>query len=347
VSDPPYLDTMGMWAATAGLPEQIEWALTSSAETLSAMALPDAQAVRSVAILGMGTAGTAGDTAAAYGAPYARVPISVVRNFELPAAVGEHTLVLAASFSGDTAETLATAGEAHERGARVVVVTGPGALGQWAEAEGLPRFGVPSDLPTSRSALAALTVPLLLTLAGVGIVPDPRPSLTAALPALARRRDVLLEPRGPAGDVARRIGRTIPLVYGFAGLAAVAARRWKNQCNENAKTPAFAAEIPELGHNEVAGWGQNGDVTRQVLSLITLRHAGEHPEVARRYSLVVDVTDEVMANVIGVWAEGDDDLGRFWDAVLFGDLVSLFLAGREGTDPGPTPALGDVDTARR
>ena len=82
----------------------------------------------------------------------------------------------------------------------------------------------------------------------------------------------------------------------------MAARRWKTQINENAKTPAFFAVQPELSHNEVAGWGQHGDVTRQVLSLITLRHAGENPQVARRFDLVVDATDEVMANVIPVWA---------------------------------------------
>jgi glucose/mannose-6-phosphate isomerase len=130
-------------------------------------------------------------------------------------------------------------------------------------------------------------------------------------------------------------------------LTAVAARRWKTQINENAKTPAFFAVQPELSHNEVAGWGQHGDVTRQVLSLVTLRHAGEHPQVARRFDLVVDAIDEVMAQVIPVWAEGADDLGRFFDLTLFGDLVSLHMAGREGTDPGPVPALGDVESALR
>jgi glucose/mannose-6-phosphate isomerase len=147
--------------------------------------------------------------------------------------------------------------------------------------------------------------------------------------------------------VARRIGRTIPLVYGSTGLTAVAARRWKSQVNENAKTPAFSAVQPELSHNEVAGWGQHGDVTRQVFSLVTLRHAGEHPQVARRFALVVDATDEVMANVIPVWAEGHDDLSRFFDLALFGDFVSLHLAGREGIDPGPVPALSDLEATLR
>ena len=136
----------------------------------------------------------------------------------------------------------------------------------------------------------------------------------------------------------------MPLIYGSVGMNAVAAQRWKTQINANAKTPAFAAVQPELSHNEVAGWGQHGDVTRQVLSLVTLRHAGEGPLVARRVAFVNEVIDEVMADVIPVWAEGEDDLGRLFDLALFGDFVSLHLAGREGTDPGPVPAVEEGRT---
>ena len=67
-------------------------------------------------------------------------------------------------------------------------------------------------------------------------------------PAHRRRR---LQPgQGPR---ARLYGR-VPLVYG-AGLSAPAARRWKTQLNENAKTRAFWAELPELDHNEIEAWG--------------------------------------------------------------------------------------------
>ena len=210
-------------------------------------------------------------------------------------------------------------------------------------------FEVPGT-PAPRTALGALTVPVLLTLSKVGIMPDAR-TLHSTVRARhwRRRRDALVGPGSPAEEAARLIGRTIPLIYGSEGAeGAVAARRWKTQINENAKTPAFFAVQPELSHNEVAGWGQHGDVTRQVLSLITLRHAGELPQVARRFDLVLEATDEVMANVIPVWAEGDDDIARFFDLALFGDLVSLHMAGREGTDPGPVPcAQRRVESALR
>ena len=46
--------------------------------------------------------------------------------------------------------------------------------------------------------------------------------------------------RVAAEVLARRIGRTIPLIYGGGPIGAVAAARWKCQVNENAKAPAFA-----------------------------------------------------------------------------------------------------------
>ncbi len=142
-------------------------------------------------------------------------------------------------------------------------------------------------------------------------------------------------------EIARRIGRTIPLIYGAQAVGAAAAVRWKNQVNENAKSPAFCSVYPELGHNELAGWGQLGDVTRQVLTLVNLRHDAEHPQVARRFAIVTEMLREVMADVIEVRASGEGDLAQLLDLSLIGDFVSLHLAAAEGVDPGPVPALSN------
>jgi len=346
VTHPQYLDTLGVWEATAGLPEQVRHATTAAGDVLHGAALPPGSDIRSVVLFGMGNSATAAEAVAAYGAGRSPVPIVVGNGYETPAFVGPHTLAFALSASGGTEETMAAASAAHARGAHLVVVAGGGPLAALAAASDLPLFGVPAG-PASRTALGDLMAPVLLTLSRLGVLPDAAAALDGVASSLGRRRDALVAPGSLTEEVARLIGRTIPLIYGSEGVSAVAARRWKTQINENAKTPAFFAVQPELSHNEVAGWGQHGDVTRQVFSLISLRHAGEHPQVARRVALVLDATDEVMANVIPVWAEGDDDLARFFDLALFGDLVSLHMAGREGTDPGPVPALSNVESALR
>jgi glucose/mannose-6-phosphate isomerase len=125
----------------------------------------------------------------------------------------------------------------------------------------------------------------------------------------------------------------------------VAATRWKTQFNENVKVPAFANVMPELCHNEICGWGQNGDVTRQVFRVVNLRHEFEHPQVGRRFELVSAIIDEVVGGIDEVVAEGDGPLAQLLDLVMFGDFVSLHRAAQEGLDPGPVPVLEELKAA--
>jgi glucose/mannose-6-phosphate isomerase len=339
VTHPDYLDTLGIWEATAGLPEQVEQAWVAANRILDDTQLPGLDDVYSVAIVGMGSAGLAGSAAAAYAAPISDRPLWVGHQADLPGFVGPHTLFFAISHSGTTEETRAATHTAFERGAQVVLVGGSGRLA----AGSLARLGSLPELPASRTALGAFTVSVLATLNRIGLIPSVDASMAAAVETLRRRLDAQLRPDSEAERIARLIGRTIPLVYGSSGVTAVAAQRWKAQINENAKTAAFTSVLPELSHNEVAGWGQHGDITRQVLTLVTLRSAGERPALSRQFDLVVEATDEVMSQIIPVWAEGDDDLSRFFDLALLGDFVSLHLAGREQTDPGPVPTVQLVE----
>ncbi|HTZ10078.1 MAG TPA: SIS domain-containing protein, partial [Acidimicrobiales bacterium] len=211
-----------------------------------------------------------------------------------------------------------------------------------AEEWGAPVVPVPAGIPQPRAALGAMAIPPLVVLEDIGLFPGAAQWVALAVDQLKYRRDQLVQPGSTAEEVARRIGRTVPLVHGAQAVGAAAALRWKCQVNENAKAPAFWAVYPELCHNEIAGWGQHGDVTRQVLTLVNLRHDTEHPQVVRRFSFVAEVLREVVADVIEVRAQGEGELAQLLDLVLVGDFVSLHLAAHEGIDPGPVPVLEDL-----
>src|SRR5205823_5968147 len=163
-----------------------------------------------------------------------------------------------------------------------------------------------------------------------------------AVRRLTARRDELTGDDTLVTELARRIGRTIPLIYGGGTLGAVAAQRWKTQLNENAKMPAFWNAQPELCHNEIAGWGQHGDLTRQAVTVVGLRHDFEHPQVMRRFELVFRMLDEAVAAIEQVHAEGEGQLAQLLDLILFGDFTSVHLALQEGIDPGPVAALTEI-----
>lgn len=335
----PALDTAGMWDATAGLPEQVQQAAQSTDKIAG---LPDHDQIENVVVLGMGGSGIAGDILLASAAPFMAVPVVVVKSYTLPAFVNENSLVFAVSFSGNTEETLESASEAMATGGRLVYIGGDGELAAMSEEWGIPHIGVGAGIPWPRAALGALAVPPLLVLEQVGLFPGARDWIDLAVTQLKRRRDRLIADNNAAEKLAQRLAGKFPVLHSSGALGSAAVNRWKAQVQENAKSPAFAAIHPELCHNEIVGWGQHGDITRQLIALVALRHDHEHPQVARRFELVAELIREVMADMEEVRAEGDGELAQLLDLILFGDFVTLHLADIAGVDPGPVPVIEEL-----
>ena len=336
------LDSERMLEATMTMPDQVA-AARDVARGLDG--LPDREEIEQVVVLGMGGSAIAGDVLMAAAGPYLPLPVLVFRSYHVPAFVDEGTLVFAISFSGDTEETVEAVTAAALQGARVVAVTRGGELGHLAESWGAPMVPVPVDIPQPRAALGALAIPPLVVLEDIGLFPGATYWIDAAIEQLKVRRDQMSKPENLAVQLARRIGRTIPVIHGGGGLGAVAAQRWKTDVNENAKCPAFWNMQSELCHNEVSGWGQHGDLTRQMFTLVNLRHDFEHPQVMHRFKLTADLLDEVVSSVEEVQAEGEGELAQLLDLILVGNLTSLHMAFQEGIDPGPIPAQEQIKNA--
>jgi glucose/mannose-6-phosphate isomerase len=335
------VDSQGMFEVEDSLPEQVD---AAAVRARLVDGLPDAADIEHVVVMGMGGSGIAGDVLVAAAAPLLPVPVIVVKSYECPAFVGETSLVFAISSSGDTEETVQAASDAALAGARMVVVTGGGELGRLATSWAAPLVPVPPDIPQPRAALGAMAIPPLVVLERVGLLRGATHWIAEAVDQLKRRRDALVVAgdTSPAADVARRIGRTIPLFHGGGAVGATAAQRWKTQVNENAKAPAFWSAQPELCHNEVCGWSQLADLTGHAITAVSLRHDGEHPQVGRRFELVEGIMRAAVADVIEVRAQGDGDLAQLMDLILFGDYVSLWMAAQAGVDPGPVEVLSHL-----
>ncbi len=335
-------DSLGFLDAVAGLPEQLRAAHDACAVALTADRLPPADAIRNIVVMGMGGSGISGDVLASVTNGTLPVPVTVLKQYRTPAFVGPHTLAFAVSYSGGTEETLSMTAGALDAGAQVIAVSSGGELADLVVGRGGLHVPCPPGY-MPRAALGALVAPLFVSLFRMGLLPDAHAWLVGAQDQLARRRDGcavgVLGDLNPARRIARQIGRTIPLVYGGGALGAVAAMRWKADINENAKAPAFWNTHPELDHNEICGFGQHGDVTRQIVTLVELRHGFEHERLEPRFAGTREQIEECVAQVLEVRAEGDGRLAQLLDLMYLGDWVSCYLALENDVDPGPIPAI--------
>jgi glucose/mannose-6-phosphate isomerase len=345
-------DSLGFLDAVAGLPEQLADAYAAAvpqvAAAVAAGRVPARDAIDNIVVLGMGGSGISGDVLASVSNSTLPVPVTVLKQYRAPKFVGPRTLVFANSYSGGTEETESMAEGVLEQGARLVVISKGGGLAALAERSGALRITCPEGyLP--RAALGALIAPLFATLEGIGLLPDAGRWIADAVAQLASRRDRCVPSvegqANPARELARHIGRTIPLIYGGGALGAVAAMRWKCDVNENAKAPAFWNTHPELDHNEICAWGQHGDVTRQLLTVVELRHSFEHARLEPRFAVVRELMREAVHDIFELRAEGSGRLAQLLDLMYVGDWVSCYLALDNDVDPGPIDAIFQLKDA--
>jgi len=330
-------DPGGMLQSVWDLPEQIDQAC----DLLEHPRLQPGLQPRHIVVLGMGGSAIGGELVKALVEAECPVPMTVNREYEVPAYVGPETLVVASSYSGNTEETLSACRAAAERGAKVVAMTTGGVLAEWATRHGWPLVRMPAGLQP-RAALGYSFVPLLLLLERMGLVAPKVAAVQEAARVLRAMRDELgpevPSAANPAKQLAARLYGKLPLIYGTGGWRAVVAYRWKGQINENAKAPAWWNTFPELNHNETVGWEAAPDVTRLV-ELIVLRDRADSPRVNRRIQVTVDIMRPVVSGVTEVSSRGESETARLFSLLYMGDFTSVYLAILNGVDPTPVRVI--------
>jgi glucose/mannose-6-phosphate isomerase len=306
--------------------------------------MEDRDAPAGLVVAGMGGSAIGGALARAALGDHASRPMFVTRAYGLPTWTTPDTMVLCASYSGDTEETLACYESAGALGAKRTVVTTGGRLAEMARADGVPVIPLPGGFQP-RAAVAYMIVASLevAALCGVG------PRLTSEVDVAASHTEQLVAEWGPqaeedslAKELARSLHGTTPLIAG-AGLTTPIAYRWKTQLNENAKQLAFWAELPELDHNEIAGW--EGAPAQGRFSAVFLDDSDAHPRIKERMAISERLIAPTAAVSHRIETRGQTGIERVISLVLLGDLVSIYLAALRGVDPGPVRMLDELKSA--
>jgi glucose/mannose-6-phosphate isomerase len=283
-------------------------------------------------VCGMGGSAIGGDLAAAAIGDRLTKPLLTVRGYELPSWATPEWTVLCCSYSGNTEETLACFEAAEALGARRLVVSTGGRLVEGAREAGVPVVGLPGIFQP-RVAVAYMFVAAAEAAALAGVAPGIRTEIDAGAAFLEREA---LTIKAKAAEIAAALGAAPTVIYG-SDLTAPVAYRWKTQINENAKQPAFRAELPEADHNEICGWSPDAGAGR--MAAVFLEDCDQHPRERRRFELTAELVGAEAATVLRVETVGETRVERLLWATLLGDLVSLEMARLREVDPEAIVAI--------
>jgi glucose/mannose-6-phosphate isomerase len=280
--------------------------------------------IRNVLITGLGGSGIGGTIISNILKDDLQVPVIINKEYQIPAFVGENTLVIASSYSGNTEETMSAMMQAFKKNARIVCITSGGLIKEYAETNNIDYVLIDGGSPP-RAAFGQSFVQIFFILHYLGLLENKFIEYTeAAIALLEADKD---EIKKEAKDIADKLNTKIPVIYADAKFEGVAIR-FRQQINENSKMLCWHHVIPEMNHNELVGWREKNDN----IVVVFLRNLQDYERNQERMDFVKSVVSEYASGTIEIASKGERDIERALYLIHLTDWVSCYLADLKGVD---------------
>lgn len=281
--------------------------------------------INNVLICGLGGSGIGATIISNILSQSARLPITVHKDYNTPAFVNEHTLVITYSYSGDTEETLNAYNNAFLKNAAIYAVSSGGKLLKNAVKNQTPHVLVPSGMPP-RSCIGYAIVQILNILKNNNIIDlDFKSEIKNTIKLLNKEESNI---KKSALTYATAIFGKLPIIYAEVNMEGVAIR-FRQQLNENSKVLCWHHVIPEMNHNELVGWAER----EENKVVILLRNSFENKRSIIRFEYVQEVISKYCNHIIQMDAKGDTLLIQSIYLIHLGDWTSYYLAELKKSDP--------------
>lgn len=294
---------------------------------------PEYKKVKNIILCGMG-----GSAYGAYVIPNLfhnslSLPIVVNSDYHLPAWVDSLTLVILASYSGSTEESLSCAQEALAKKAKVTGITTGGRLGDFLRANNFPGLLFnPQHNPSTQPRLATgyMVLGCAALLAHLGLAPLTDDIVKQAITDLKSVQENI---QARAIETAKQLQGTIPVIFA-AEILNGNAHIFRNQLNETAKTFSAFSELPELNHHLMEGLKNPPD---KKLTVVLLNSSFYSLALEKRMRLTRDVVGKNNITSLSFDALGSNEFSHVLTTLSYGGYVAVYLALLYGLDPSLIP----------
>ena len=293
-----------------------------------------------VIISGLGGSAIGGDLLRSYTYYESRIPVSVNRNYTLPAFADENTLVILSSYSGNTEETVSAYTQAIEKKCKIICVTSGGVVEKMAQKNKHFYVKIPGGLQP-RCALGYSFFTLLILFSKLGFIEDKTKEIKSTVKTIedgSQNYSLLEVEKNPAFKIASALFGKLPVIYSSTDVLDVVNLRWRGQISENAKILVYGNVYPEMNHNELVGWTLNEDILKKIV-VIFLKDVNDNERIKARMNITSEIYKKFANNIIHLESDGKTGLDRIFDLIYLGDWVSYYLAILNNVDPTPVDSI--------
>lgn len=256
------------------------------------------------------------------------LPILLWKDYGLPSHPFKHPLVLCISFSGETAETISAFHAARRAGHSLAVIAGGGKLLRLAGNHHIPCATFPHGDLTAREAIGYTWTSVQCLLKAYF------PSLrTGDLSKIIRPKT--FEQAGK--KLASSLKGSVPLVYAESAYGHVG-YIWKINLNETGKISAFSHVIPEMVHNEIAGF----ETAPKMFVPLFLLDRGMNSKLSKKVKMVQAILKKRGFRILSVPLIGKTPEEKTLNSIILSHWTALSIAKQNRKDPSSTAIINEI-----
>lgn len=304
-------------------------------------ALPQNRGIKKIVFSGVGGSAIGAELVRCYLYSESRLPVEVIREYELPAYVDRETLVFVVSYSGNTEETLSAYTKAKEKGAQVIAISSGGKLKAAASSDGVTFIAITGGLPPRYAIGFLSTIPLYI-LEKLGLISEVGPAVEETVRVLEELKANIGPHSGITDNIskytAQKLYNKFTFIYSASEHFEVVGTRFRSQLNENSKALAYSGVFPEVNHNEIMGWENPKKLFKDFVAVM-LRDSQQHPQINKRMEITKELLKKEGINTLEIFSRGEGLLARIFSLIYIGDFISFYLAVLYGADPASTDKI--------
>jgi glucose/mannose-6-phosphate isomerase len=300
--------------------------------------------IKKVVVAGMGGSVLGTHVIQTLFADQLNVPITIAPDYTVPAYVDAETLVIGASYSGNTEETLAAVQDAHAKGAQLAGITTGGKLETFLKEKGAPVLVFEPTFNPSQIAKMGLGYSIfgqMALLAAAGIIKVTQQDMEDVLEAIAsahlQMSAQIPQQNNLAKVLAFQMTGRIPVVTTAEHLEGMA-HVFANQLNENSKTFAEYRVIPELNHHLMEGLKFPPSNSSDLLFVI-LDSKLYNPRNRRRIEVFEEVLEQHDIEFVRHTLSGKTKIAQNFELLVMAAYASFYLAMIHNENPTPIPVV--------